>query len=386
MTSNNQIQTLRLFAGSVALALLAQDVEAKGCSEKFRKLRSQIRERLETYPNIKIIKDIEKDSDLSFRYPRIWQPSGIEDDLKAGYWVFPEFQTPIIFQFHLPRKLQNAVFSGAGDDHNIEDIWIAYDGMIFVGACEIQADDHVFWLQAMVRKYLQTELFKSIGDCRAVVIPPSPMHVDVELEFETKSGAVSKRQEVDWDPQYRRLTVRSSQTGEIGTGVLLESYYRRMQAPLRLFYHVEIDKSIADDLHGKILSDVAATYRDYEESLDLAPWNLIQRWKAQGELSRKIGGIQYSFCEHALALSRVHDAEGSLYRELRLNPLMMKSEEYFRSMTEPESLSYELFRGTLEHIRSHVFVLSQNKYLIYAALVGSFITLLGTIVGYFIHH
>src|SRR5260370_7030903 len=132
MPSNNPIRRLHVFGGSVALALLAQDAEASGCGEKFEKLRSQIRERFETYPNIKIIKDIEKDSDLSFRYPRIWRPVGIEGELEAGYWVFPEFQSPIIFQFHLPQKLQNAIFSGAGDEHSVEEFCIAYDGMIFV--------------------------------------------------------------------------------------------------------------------------------------------------------------------------------------------------------------------------------------------------------------
>lgn len=323
---------------------------------------------------------------MVFQYPRVWRPNGIDNKLEAGYWVFAEFNDPTVFQFHLPRKLQNALFSGAGDDHSVEEFWIAYDGMIFVGACEIRDEDNLYWLPAMVRRYLQTELLKSVGDCSAVVIPPSPMHVGVELEFETTSGTVSRRQEVDWDPQYHLLTVRSSDLGAIETGALLESFYRRMRVPLRLFYHAEIDKSIANDLHRTILDNLAATYLDYEKSLDLPPWNLIQKWRAQGELSRNVGGIQYSFCEHAIALSRVREAEQRLYRELRLNPLMMKSEEYFRSMTEPETLNYDLIRGTLEHIRSHVLVLSQNKYLIYAALAGAFITLVGTVLGYFIHH
>jgi hypothetical protein len=89
---------------------------------------------------------------------------------------------------------------------------------------------------------------------------------------------------------------------------------------------------------------------------------------------------------HAEIDKSTADPEERLCRELRLNPLMMKSEEYFRSMAEPESLNYDLFKGTLGHIQSHLFVLSQNKYLIYAALAGSLITVFATILGYFIHH
>jgi hypothetical protein len=368
------------------LALRSENAEAVGCYEKFEEMQPLIRERLETFANVKIIKDMEKDSKLSFRYPRTWRPVGIEGELDAGYWTIPEFLSPIIFHFHLPRKLQNAIIPESAENHTVEDFWILYDGMVFLGACEIPDEDNAFWLPAMVRKYLQTELLRSIGDSTPIVIPPSPMHIQVEVEFEASADSTAKREEVLWDPQYHLLTVKTSQRGQAGTPQALVSFYRRTYLALRSFYHAEIDKSIADDLRDEILNDVANTYSDYEEVLDLTPWNLVQRWKAHSELSRKVGGIQYSFCEHALALSRVREAEERLYREIRLNPLLVKAEEYFRSMTEPESMNYDLFRGTLEHVRSHVFVLSQNKYLIYAALAGSLITLLGTIMGYFIHH
>lgn len=50
-----------------------------------------------------------------------------------------------------------------------------------MGVCPFPTDEVDFWLPAMVRKYLQTELLKSVGDFSAVVIPPSPMHVEIEL-------------------------------------------------------------------------------------------------------------------------------------------------------------------------------------------------------------
>lgn len=105
---------LRLFAGSVALACLASDAVVSDCGQEFRKLRTQLHERLETYANVEIHKDAENEADLAYRFPREWRPSGIDDDLDAGYWVFPEFLSPIVFKFHLPRKLQNNVLPGTG--------------------------------------------------------------------------------------------------------------------------------------------------------------------------------------------------------------------------------------------------------------------------------
>jgi len=385
--SSDLVRRFHLFTGSLPLVLLSPDAQATGCWEKFKKVGPQLQQRLESFPHVRVLGKVSEDSLLSFRLPRKWQPTRIESDFEPGLWVFPTFRPPVIFQFHLPRNLQNAVYAGAGDNHSVEDFWIAYDGTVFVGLCENRAEDILSWVAPMVRKYLQDELLKSVGDCQAAVIPPSPLYVEIDLLSQVASGAQSfERQDVDWDPQSHSLVVRNWRGSELTPNLLVESFYGRMRAPLHLFYDLEIDISLADELVRGILTSTAETYLDYEKSLDTAFWKLIPKWRTQRGLSRKIGRIQYSFCEHALSLTRVREAQGRLYRELGLNPLMRKSEEFFRSITEPEGLNYELYRNMLEHVRSHVLVLTQNKYLLYAALAGSLITLLGTVFGYFVHN
>lgn len=145
--------------------------------------------------------------------------------------------------------------------------------------------------------------------------------------------------------------VRGYPTSQMTSNEIVENLYLRMSATLRHFYHLEIGRSIADALLSDILSDAATAYQDYEASLDPPFWRVKSRWRIQRELSRKIGRIERLFSEHAFATTNVRKAQKRLYAELDSNPLMAKTKGYFRSATEPESLNYDLFRGSLEHIR-----------------------------------
>src|SRR5215469_13946134 len=120
MDASNPVRRFHLFAGSLPLVVLSPDAEGTGCVEKFRKLAPLLQERLESFPHVKVFGKLSEGSFLSFRLPRKWQPTRIETDFEYGLWVFPEYRPPVTFQFHLPRKLQNAIFSGAGDDHSVE--------------------------------------------------------------------------------------------------------------------------------------------------------------------------------------------------------------------------------------------------------------------------
>ena len=63
---------------------------------------------------------------------------------------------------------------------------------------------------------------------------------------------------------------------------------------------------------------------------------------------------------------------------------LKKAYEYFDKQTQASEIDYSVFRSSLEHMGTHVLSLIQNRYLMYAALLGSAITLVGTVIGYLV--
>lgn len=290
---------------------------------------------------------------------------------------------PIIFKFHLPTKLQDKIFPSHGDRTEIEDFFVAYDGMVFMACAETDGRTVPKAIGPTVRAYLQRELFKSIGDFTPAVIPPSPMHLTIHLDLHMLEKDLSEEQfETTYEATSSTIKISARIKDEFNATELLKDLYDSLRTEMHIFYHVMTLGIRAQDLHSDILRGSQLTYSKYADFLGTTKWNIPKRVKLASEMSSSIGHLHHVFCEHSLALAQLQERRRDLSRYIGNHTLFKLGEEYFNEQTKPETIDYSVFLSSLGHMRSHLFVLSQNRSLFYAALLGALATLAGTAVGF----
>lgn len=357
-------------------------------SSPFTGLYKKVKERLETFANLQILEADSGDVEYSYRIGHHnWQPVGLEDVLPRGHWRFCEFNKPLLFRFHLPSKLQESVWSwpSAEKMHRAEDFVVAYDGMIFLAAAELPEQADTFSLPPTVRAYLQRELLSGIPDFTPAVIPPSPLHLRIALELKVPpEGEPVPANKMNFDSSTNSILITHWGSGKYDLQTFAGELCRVLSQPLREFYHLMIDMSIANNIHQEILIGSESTYSAYEELLDVSVWRPIKKMRLHKELSREIAALQYSFCQHYLAAARFEESRTDFLKTIANHSPLNKAAGYFEGQTKASRVDYSVFGNSLEHMGTHVLSLIQNRYLMYAALLGSAITLVGTVIGYLV--
>jgi hypothetical protein len=377
---------LYFFAGSLPLCLKSSD-NGQGPqvpTKHFDKLLSKVRDRLETFPNVKIIEFNEKSTDFGVRFPRRWAPVGDAEELEAGPWTFSEYISPLIFAIHLPGKIQSSLFPSLFDLSRVEDFTVAYNGMLFMGIAECHGERDMWSPAPTVRKYMQSDLFKEVDDFTPVLIPPSPLHLTFEIRTRTTTGPN--------DGPAERISLAghtvhiSTSTEKLeNTAALLRELYYGLNRDLTKFYHLMIERSVADDLYQEILKTSQNVQTSYKQFLETWPCRIVRKSNQIREISKAIGDVHFNICEHSLALISLEESRRSFLKDVRENKYLEPARDYFTDMAKPEAIHYSVFLSSLEHTRSHLLVLTQNRFLLYAALVGSIATILGAVFGLLIH-
>lgn len=376
--------TIYFCMGSVPLCKKTAEPMDDKHYKSFANLQSKLRSRLESFANVQILSPEAGTGEYSVRIgDRSWRPVGEEEILEDGHWIFSEYFKPILFRFHLPAKLQEKVWSWPSSRRpRAEDVVIAYNGMTFLAGAQLPEGGDTWSLAPTVRAYLQKELLASIPGFAPATIPPSPIHLDIRLTVrKVEYGQPIPGEEIHYDSPYSIEITRWEQT-DYDLGELVEDMYYAVGQSLHEFYHLMIDLDVADKIYDGILNGSKSVYRDYESLLAMTSWRPIKKHLLHKDLSRRIAALQYSFCEHSLALAQFQrNREEFLERIQRQLPLK-KASEYFDKQTKAREIDYSVFRSSLEHMGTHVLSLVQNRYLMYAALLGSAITLAGTLIGY----
>lgn len=359
--------------GSLPLCLKGESAE--DCRyDEFDGLLNKVRDRLRSLPNVEVI-ECPADDEKSVRYPRLWSPIGEDDRLERGRWIFSEYFHPLIFKVHLPSRLQESIFpdSSFSQQQTPEDFLIAYDGMIFVVLAETPSKALPFGVPAAIRRYLM-DLLKSIDEFTAAYIPPTPLHLELSL----RSAAAGDKPSINYDPELITI-IRSGPT--LTPENLLKLMYFEVRAEVQSFYHLQIDVSTAEEQYYEILQTERDTYERYGELIDAPKWKLFRRMGLRREISRLISHGHHSICEYSVAVAEIENDRLKLIARLSNNELLSVSSRYFQDMTKTSPLDYSIFLNSLGHIRSHLLVIEQDRYVLYAAIVGAVITLTGTAVG-----
>jgi hypothetical protein len=351
----------------------------KGGSQQFKGLLDRVKERLETFANVNVVKLGRDDEGFGVRMPREWSPVGVDENLDRGYWIFPEFNTPIMFRFHLPKKIQKTYCPIDDEEGVAEDFVVVYDGMTFTAAANTGMAGMQFWTPPLIRKYLQKELLAGIGDFKPAIIPPSPMHIGIErISHEAAAGNEQARAQDHYDLTASRIVVERWEKVPPPMEELTAYLHLKLKRPIRRFYHLMLDKDVVDDVYREIRATSQQIFDNYFALLETSWWSIIKRARTKQELSLSLADLQREFCEHSISLAQLQEAREALKRDLPQYHPLSTAEEYFDRMGKPDEVNYEVFHSTLEHIRSHLLVLVQNRYLILAAVVGSLLTLLAT--------
>lgn len=374
-------RAFHFYVGSLPLCKIAHEGKPKEMGDEFRVLPAKVQDRLESLANVHIIKGGAKMDEFGLRLPQKWTPVGDENRFESGLWAFPVFSKPLLFTFHLPTKLQSSIFPSLTDGARAEDFAVAYDGMIFVAVVDKLGEFDWWSTGPTIRKYLQRELLTKVSDFVPAIIPPSPMHLKFDfLTCELPESA--QRPKSKFESDFLRFTVYGSDSKELTAAALLEDFFYEIVPIMRNFYYLMIDRSIAEDVQRGILKTSRIAYEKYGSLLATAAWKLTDRIRLTGEISKLIGETHQGFCDYSLKLAEFREAKSDFLGRVNAHALIGKAEEYFAQRATLGDIDYKVFEGSLAHMRSHMLVLVQNRNLVYAALAGSAVTLLGTVVGF----
>jgi hypothetical protein len=371
-------------------APLCKEVPAEQLTDvqaSFRGLQNKLCERLESFANVEVLSRGGGEDDIGIRLGvRNWQPSFVEDALKPGNWLFCEFLDPVVFRFHLPKKLQDSAWPNPFGQASAEDFTVAYDGMVYVGVAEVPEHSNTFVIGPTVRTYLQSQLLASVTGYTAGIIPPSPLHLDIVLRpARSEAEEPSESSSVRFEKRGTRIVITRADRADGDTVRLLRTLFTDIVFDLRIFYHLMIELSVLDEIQDEILTESESAYESYQNLLQAKPWQLIQKLRLRSATSQGIGNVHHSFCQHYLAFAHFQEARTKFLNRLRTADLLGRAEEYFQDYTKRQDMDYSVFRNNLADMRSQLQVKAQNTYLLYAAILGSLITLLGTVVGFMLH-
>lgn len=342
-------------------------------------------ERLETFPNVDILEFDSTKTDFGVDSPTTWTPVADGRSLERGEWIYSKHFWPIFFKIHLPTKLQDKIFPSFPEVADVEDFIVAYDGMIFVGAAEAEAIPVHPFSGPPIRKYLQQKLLKSIGDFTPAVIPPSPMQLTLDLTL-SKPRTSDKEDKFSgkYDPRLFSIRVSALDEPHLSSVELLKELYFTIRNEVQTFYSLMTSVQHTEDLHRLIRETAKVTHSTYADLLQLTTWNVVRKMQLIRQLSILMAQLHQTFCNHSQAVAELGAECKEFLKDLSDHELFGMAEEYFAKFTQPEELDYSVYSNSLEHMRSHLLVLEQNRHLLYAALVGSFLTLAGTALGLFL--
>jgi hypothetical protein len=340
------------------------------------------RKRLETFPNIQVVELDTERKEFVVPSPVQWTPGGLEEEDPPSLWTFSEYLHPIVFRLHLPAKLQDTIFPYEEGFDAVEDFLVAYDGMVFFAAAEAKEGFVAPSVGPTIRRYLQEELLKSIDPFSSGIIPPSPMHLDFEVVVRKPKDDTSPRPKITYDRRTSTITIEVHMERELDLTRELKGFYFGLSSDLRRFYEVMVRRLRADEIYRKILELSGLAHHKYALLAETRWYNLPKRFEFTKDLSVCIGFLHEKFCEHSLAVAEHEEMRKDFVSDIADHEFLKYGEEYFVEYGKPDAIDYSVFLSSLEHMRTQLSVQLQNRFLLYAAIVGSAITVLGTVLGY----